>query len=205
MTSIQFQVFTGGALATNAYFLETPSGNILFDAPQGADDNFAPQKIDWLVLTHGHFDHVMDAGKIQARHGCKVVCHPDTIPMITDGGFFQRHGFDIQYDPVAPDLLLEEGETAALAGQRIIALHVPGHCPGSLCFYFPESGDLIGGDVLFFEGVGRWDLPGGDGPLLFDGIRKKIFTLDPATVVFPGHGPATTVGHEVANNPYVEG
>jgi glyoxylase-like metal-dependent hydrolase (beta-lactamase superfamily II) len=203
MTSIKFKIFTGGALATNAYFLETPSGNILFDAPQEADAHFASQKIDWLVLTHGHFDHVMDAGKIQARHGCQVVCHSDTVPMITDGGFFQRHGFDIQYDPVTPDILLEEGETNSIAGQRIIALHVPGHCPGSLCFYFPESGDLIGGDVLFCEGVGRWDLPGGDGPLLFDGIRKKIFTLDPATVVFPGHGPSTTVGHERANNPYV--
>jgi glyoxylase-like metal-dependent hydrolase (beta-lactamase superfamily II) len=62
---------------------------------------------------------------------------------------------------------------------------------------------LVAGDVLFREGVGRWDLPGGDGPLLFDGIRKKIFPLDPATLVLPGHGPQTTVGHEIAWNPYV--
>ena len=81
--------------------------------------------------------------------------------------------------------------------------HVPGHCPGSLCFFFPDSLSLIGGDVLFREGVGRWDLPGGDGPLLFEGIREKLFPLDPATVVFPGHGPATTIGHERDHNPYV--
>jgi glyoxylase-like metal-dependent hydrolase (beta-lactamase superfamily II) len=83
------------------------------------------------------------------------------------------------------------------------ALHVPGHCPGSLCFYFPKTATVIGGDVLFREGVGRWDLPGGDGPLLFEGIRKKLFTLDPSTVVWPGHGPSTTIGHEIASNPYV--
>lgn len=199
----QFKIFTGGPLDTNAYLLETPAGNILFDAPQGADAYFAGHKIDWLVLTHGHFDHVMDATKIQRRHGCRIAFHPDTVPMVGDGSFFKKHGFDIDFEPCVADLLLAEGATKDIAGQNIIVLHVPGHCPGSLCFYFPDHGTLIGGDVLFREGVGRWDLPGGDGPLLFEGIRKKILTLDPSTRVLPGHGPATTVDHEARNNPYV--
>lgn len=199
-----FKIFTGGPLDTNAYFFQTPSGNILFDAPQGADEHFAGEKIDWLILTHGHFDHVMDAAKIQRRHGCRVAFHPDTVPMLADGAFFKKHGFDIQYDPCSADLLLEEGETHAICGLKILCLHVPGHCPGSLCFYFPEQGLLVAGDVLFHEGVGRWDLPGGDGPLLFEGIRKKIFPLEPVTRVLPGHGPETTVGHEVEWNPYVQ-
>lgn len=198
-----FKIFTGGPLETNAYLFELPTGNILFDAPQGADARFAKDQINWLVLTHGHFDHVMDAAKIQRRHGCRIAFHSDTIPMLADGSFFKKHGFDISYEPCAADLLLEEGDTRALCGSNLRCLHVPGHCPGSLCFYLIDEGVLVAGDVLFREGVGRWDLPGGDGPLLFDGIRKKIFNLDPATRVLPGHGQETTIGHEIAFNPYV--
>jgi hydroxyacylglutathione hydrolase len=199
-----FNVFTGGALETNAFFLESPAGSLLFDAPEGADDFFAGHKIDWLLLTHGHFDHVMDAAKIQRRHGCRVGFHPDTAEMVGDGSFFKNHGFDIQFDPVATDLLIEEGIVAKVGGFEMVALHVPGHCRGSLCFYFPELKSLVGGDVLFLEGVGRWDLPGGDGPLLFNGIRSKIFSLPEETIVFPGHGPSTTIGHERSSNPFVE-
>ncbi|MFZ4779495.1 MAG: MBL fold metallo-hydrolase [Terrimicrobiaceae bacterium] len=199
----QFKTFTGGPLDTNAFFLESAGGNILFDAPEGADARFAGDKIDWLLLTHGHFDHTADAAKIQRRHGCKIAYHPDTAPMVTDSGFFRRHGFELEIEPFSADRLLEECDECEVAGVKMKVLLVPGHCPGSLCFYFPESRSLIGGDVLFQGGVGRWDLPGGDGPLLFDGIRKKLFALDPETTVYPGHGPATTIGYERTHNPYV--
>lgn len=199
----QFKTFTGGPLDTNAFFLESPGGNILFDAPQGADARFAKEKVDWLLLTHGHFDHTADAAKIQRRHGCKIGYHPDTAPMATDAGFFRRIGFDLEIEPFSADLLLGECDKCVVAGREMRLFHVPGHCPGSLCFFFPDLKILIGGDVLFRGGVGRWDLPGGDGPLLFDGIREKLFSLEPGTVVLPGHGPATTIGFEKANNPYV--
>ena len=199
----QFKTFTGGALDTNAFFLETPGGNLLFDAPQGADARFAKEKIDWLLLTHGHFDHVADAAKIQRRHGCHVAYHPDTEPMVSDASFFRRFGFELDIEPFHGDRMLEECDAIEIAGVSMQILHVPGHCPGSLCFYFPNEQVLIGGDVLFRGGVGRWDLPGGDGDLLFDGIRKKIFTLGADTVVMPGHGPSTSVGIERKTNPYV--
>lgn len=199
----QFKSFTGGALDTNAFFYESVGGNLLFDAPDGADERFAREKIDWLLLTHGHFDHVADAAKIQRRHGCKIAYHPDTAPMVTDAGFFRRHGFELEIEPFEADRLLEECDSCEVAGTRMQILHVPGHCPGSLCFLFPGEGILIGGDVLFRGGVGRWDLPGGDGPLLFEGIKKKIFSLSDETVVLPGHGPSTTVGFEKSHNPYV--
>ena len=199
----QFKTFTGGALDTNAFFLETPGGNLMFDAPQGADARFAKEKIDWLLLTHGHFDHVADAAKIQRRHGCHGAYHPDTEPMVSDASFFRRFGFELDIEPFHGDRMLEECDAIEIAGVSMQILHVPGHCPGSLCFYFPNEQVLIGGDVLFRGGVGRWDLPGGDGDLLFDGIRKKIFTLGADTVVMPGHGPSTSVGIERKTNPYV--
>ena len=199
----EFKIFTGGPLDTNAYFLETPAGNLLFDAPHGADAHFAEDRIDWLLLTHGHFDHVMDAAKIQRRHKCRVGFHPLTAMMVGDGSFFKKFGFDIEFEPVATDRLIDEGPVAGIGGPAMSALHVPGHCQGSLCFLFPELKTLVGGDVLFREGVGRWDLPGGDGPLLFEGIREKLFTLDSETLVLPGHGPSTTIGHERICNPFV--
>lgn len=201
----QFKTFTGGPLDTNAFFLESPGGNILFDAPQGADKRFAGEKVDWLLLTHGHFDHTADAAAVRRRQGCRIAYHPDTTPMTTDPGFFRRMGFELEIEPFSADRLLDECDACEVAGTKMRIFHVPGHCPGSLCFFLPEFQCLIGGDVLFREGVGRWDLPGGDGPLLFGGIRKKLWTLDPKTVVFPGHGPSTTIGYEQAHNPYVGG
>jgi len=199
----QFKTFTGGPLDTNAFFLQSPGGNLLFDAPQGADVRFAGEKVDWLLLTHGHFDHTADAARIQRRHGCKIAYHPDTAPMATDAGFFRRIGFDLEIEPFSADLLLDEGPECEVAGVKMRVFHVPGHCPGSLCFFLSALKTLVGGDVLFRGGVGRWDLPGGDGPLLFEGIRTKLFALEPDTVVLPGHGPSTTIGFERAHNPYV--
>lgn len=198
-----FQFFTGGPLDTNAFFLETPGGNLLFDAPQGADEFFAGHKIDWLLLTHGHFDHTADAAAIQRRHACRIGFHEDTTPMVSDPTFFRRHGFGLDVEPISADLVLAEGDENRIAETPMRLLLVPGHCPGSLCFYFPDRGVVVGGDVLFQGGVGRWDLPGGDGELLFAGIREKLFALPPGTVVLPGHGPATSIGVERATNPYL--
>lgn len=201
----RFKLFTGGPLDTNAYLLDGIGGRILFDAPQGADEHFAGAGIDWLVLTHGHFDHTADAAKIQRRHGCRIAYHADTEPMATDASFFRRYGFGLEVEPFHADRILDECATCEIAGETIRILHVPGHCPGSLCFYFPGDGVMIGGDVLFRGGVGRWDLPGGDRDLLFTGIRDKVFALPEETIVLPGHGPVTTVGHERVTNPYVAG
>lgn len=199
------ELFTGGPLDTNAYFLETPVGNVLFDAPQGADAHFAGRKVDWLILTHGHFDHTADAAGIRRRHGCRIGFHEETTPMVRDRDFFRRFGFGLEIEPFDADFLIGEGDVNGVAGLAMQALFVPGHCPGSLCFFLRDRGIVIGGDVLFRGGVGRWDLPGGDGPLLFEGIRSKLFALPSGTVVLPGHGPATTIGEEKATNPYVAG
>jgi len=200
---LQFKSFTGGPYETNSFLVQAPGGRVLFDAPEGADAEFAGEKIDLLVLTHGHWDHTADAAAIQRRHGCAVACHADTVPMLTEGDFFERSGFPLRIETLQPDRMVAEGAGQDFLGLDLDVLEVPGHCPGSLCFHAPGDGVLIGGDVLFRGGVGRWDLPGGDGELLVRGIREKIFPLPEATVVLPGHGPATTVGEEKATHPFV--
>jgi glyoxylase-like metal-dependent hydrolase (beta-lactamase superfamily II) len=202
---IKFEEFTGGLLETNAFLLRGPAGNLLIDAPQEADAHFAGERIDALLLTHGHFDHVADAAAIQQRHGCRVYYHRDTLPMVTDPDFFRSWGYPLEVQPIDDTAgeLIDETSVLTLAGFDFRALEVPGHCPGSLCFHFPAEGVLFGGDVLFRGGIGRWDLPGGDHDLLVAGIRKKILPLPDATRVFPGHGPATTVGFERINNSWL--
>jgi hydroxyacylglutathione hydrolase len=199
---LKFKTFTGGPFDTNCFLVEAPGGNILFDAPEGADARFAGEKVNLLVLTHGHWDHTADAAAIKRRHGCPVACHADTVPMVTEGDFFEKRGFPLRVEAVRPDLLLGEEQGYDLLGLSADLLDVPGHCPGSLCFYFPEHAVLVGGDVLFHRGIGRWDLAGGDGELLLRGIREKLLTLPDDTVVLPGHGPSTTIGEERVSNPF---
>lgn len=176
---------------------------MLFDAPEGAGNAFAGSSVKLLVLTHGHWDHVADAAAIVARHRCAVACHKDTVPMVSEDDFFVRQGFPFRVKSVEVDRKLCEGRRQDFLGWPLDVLEVPGHCPGSLCFYSPEENLLIGGDVLFKSGIGRWDLPGGDGNLLRGGIREKLLVLPDDTIVLPGHGPQTTIGLEKMLNPFV--
>ena len=202
---IEFRTFTGGVFETNCYAVEAPDGWILFDAPDGACAWLVRQGIELklLLLTHGHIDHIQDVAKIKRRFDCPVGIHPDGVPMISEADFFRDYGYQLEVETVQPDLLIEAAPSRAFLGMDFEVLDVPGHCPGSLCFFSRENELLIGGDVLFAGGVGRWDLPGGDGELLFAGIREKLYPLGDNITVLPGHGPPTTIGTERRTNPFV--
>ena len=200
---MQIETFTGGIFDTNCFFL--PAHGILIDAPQDAAAWLARRgaKVTTLLLTHGHIDHVWDAARIQREHGCHVAYHIDGEQMITEPDFFVKYGYGWEIEPIKPGQRLDETASQIIEGIDFQILLVPGHCPGSLCFLAKEDRVLFGGDVLFAGGVGRWDLPGGDGPQLFKGIREKVFKLDDDITVLPGHGPATKIGIERRTNPYV--
>lgn len=202
---MQFDTFTGSSFETNCFLISTETGTILIDAPQGSAEWLAERgaRVTHLLLTHGHLDHTADAGKIKAAYDCVVGYHPDGTTMITQRDFFRRMGFDWDVDPVNADLSIDETPSLVVAGIDFQVLLVPGHCPGSLCFFAKESRLLFGGDVLFAGGVGRWDLPGGSRDLLLSGIKTKLFPLGDDVKVLPGHGPATTIGRERKANPYL--
>ncbi len=201
---MRIDTFTGGLFDTNCFFIE--EHGLLIDAPQTAAAWLAEQgkKVSLLLLTHGHIDHVWDAAEIQKAHGCNIACHADTVPMITERGFFKQFGFGWEIEPVASvDTLLAEAASANLRGVDFQLLEVPGHCPGSLCFLAKGERMLFGGDVLFAGSVGRADLPGGDFDLLISGIKNKVLPLGDDITVLPGHGPATTLGRERETNPFL--
>jgi glyoxylase-like metal-dependent hydrolase (beta-lactamase superfamily II) len=203
---LHFQTFIGGIFDTNAYLVQAPGGNILIDAPTGSSDWVGDLaiRLDLLLITHGHIDHVDDAAKMKRRFKCQVAYHRDGIPLITDREFFKEFGLFLETEPVQPDFLIEETPKVELCGIPFQVLLIPGHCPGSLCFYSADHQILFGGDVLFAGGIGRTDLPGGDHKLLMRGIHEKILALPDETTVLAGHGPTTTIGEERRNNPFLQ-
>ena len=204
---MNYESFCGGIFETNCYLLEAPEGSILFDAPQGACEWLRSLGIEpkLLLLTHGHIDHVQDVAKIKRQFGCPIGCHPLTAPMISDREFFCSFGFELEIEPAEPDFLIEETPRRNLLGADFEVLEIPGHCPGSLCFFSRKDKLLIGGDVLFASSIGRGDLPGGNIDLLISGIRKKLFPLGDDVTVLPGHGPPTEIGTERRTNPFLRG
>ena len=197
--------YCGGLAATNAYLLDLSGHRLAIDAPEGFLDFLKKKKIKphSLFLTHGHWDHIWDAADLADWAGCPVYYHPDTAFLCLEPDSMLAFGLPQRLRPVQATRLLDESSPVPAEWTQAELLHVPGHCPGSLCLYLPNSGQLFGGDVLFADGVGRWDLPGGDRDLLLSGIRKKILTLPETTAVYPGHGPTTTVGREKISNPFL--
>lgn len=202
----QPEVFTGGLLETNACLFQTPEGLLVFDAPDGlaAELRDRKEKVSLLVLTHGHFDHTWDAAPIARDHGCPVLYHQaDEELCLNPDAAMKFVGMSGLVEPISATRFLKAGETLEHGGFSFQIFHIPGHSKGSLCFYEKKLGLVVGGDVLFAGGVGRWDLPGGSREDLIAGIRRDLMPLPDETVVYPGHGPETTIGRERRSNPYL--
>ncbi len=198
--------YTGGIAETNGYLLQTASANVVFDAPEGMADWLARQnvKVDALVLTHQHFDHVLDASPIKTQHGCPILTFaPFSRDLTLERLFGAVAGSPMSVDEFSVDEVLEGRVSETIGGVGWKLLHIPGHSPDSLCFYQMELGLVFGGDVLFLDGVGRTDFPGGSGRLLIAGIEGKLLPLPDATRVYPGHGDDTTIGREREENPFL--
>jgi glyoxylase-like metal-dependent hydrolase (beta-lactamase superfamily II) len=158
-----------------------------------------------LLNTHGHGDHIGGNAALKGTYpGAPLVIGAEEEPLLSDADANLSAPFGLPIVSPPADRLVREGDVVEAAGIRLEVLDLPGHSPGHVVFLY--RGDpvvVFGGDVLFREGVGRYDFPGSNGRLLFDGIRAKLFTLPPSSVVYPGHGPPTTVGYERHANPFV--
>jgi glyoxylase-like metal-dependent hydrolase (beta-lactamase superfamily II) len=179
---------------------------VLFD-PAGESEKTMAEiekrglKLTALINTHGHLDHITENQTIKARYGVPLLIHALDRPMLTNPALnlSLMTGSPI----VSPDADRElvDGDVVPVGRSSLTVLHVPGHTRGSLAFYAP--GFVISGDTLFCGSVGRTDLPGGDGDQLVESIRTKLYALPEETIVYPGHGPTTTIGEEIHTNPFV--
>jgi hydroxyacylglutathione hydrolase len=152
-----------------------------------------------ILVTHGHFDHLLGVADLAEGTGAPVYMPEGERTLLESPDRFTPVGVALR--PYVPDVLLEGGETLELAGVTFDVLSVPGHSPAHLAY--SSDGHLFSGDVLFQGSVGRTDLPGADWATLLASIRTLVDTLPPETVVYPGHGPVTTLGEELARNPFL--
>ena len=198
-----------GPLASNCYIVgsETTKEGMIIDPADEAEEILRGieelgLEIKFIVLTHGHPDHVGALKEIKEATGAEIAIHSDDGEILRQQ--FLGFLFGLSHpEPPAPDRLLKGGDSIDIGDLHFSVLHTPGHTPGGICLL--GHGVLFSGDTLFNCGIGRYDLPGGDYNQLMDSLHTKLMVLPDDTIVYPGHGPETTIGAERRANPFLSG
>lgn len=207
-----FETIVVGDLGVNCYLLadsETKEG-VVIDPGAEAEKILAVIrakgiKVRYLLNTHGHFDHIGANRRVAEATGGTLMINREDEPFLSLAAHAARtYGLTAENSP-PPAAYFADGDRIRFGRHELQVIHIPGHSPGGSCFYLADEALLISGDSLFAESIGRTDLPGGSQGLLVISIRTKLLTLPAETRVFPGHGPATTIGHEKQHNPYLGG
>lgn len=197
-----------GSVQTNCYFFYDKESKDCVVVDPGDDAKAIIKKIEekeWkvqaILLTHGHFDHIMAAKELREALHAPVYAAKEEKQVLGNPNvnLSSQVGEAITLEA---DKWLEDGETISLLGQEVRCLLTPGHTAGGMCYYFPKELAIFAGDTLFEESVGRTDFPTGSMSTLIRSIRKKLFVLPEEARVFPGHGMMTTIKHEKMFNPF---
>lgn len=206
---MQIQGFSLGAFQTNCYVItdEVTGNAIVIDPGYEPDivlDAIEGFTVTHILLTHAHLDHIGGLAQLKEQTGAPVSIHVNekewlTDPMLNGSGRWPQLG-ELITGPEA-DRFVAEGDKIPFAGTEISVLFVPGHSPGSVAYVLQDQ--VFAGDTLFYGSIGRTDLPGGDYETLVRSIRTKLYALPDQTVVYPGHGPETSIERERKSNPFV--
>jgi len=210
---ITIKKFAFNPFQVNTYVLSDETGEcIIIDAGMQGDleeseiteyiNNHSLKPI-MLLLTHAHIDHIVGNSFIADKYSLQLTAHKDCVPFFKNATAYAST-FGLTLEKVKDiDNYIDEGNEIEFGNSKLKVLFTPGHANGSLCFYSPEDNFVITGDVLFNQSIGRTDLKTGNYDLLQDSIWEKLFTLPDETIVYPGHGPETSIGFEKVNNPFV--
>lgn len=210
MARLSTASLTVGDLAVNCWFLanEDTKEALVFDPGDEAEQilAYADQKgwkITFILLTHGHADHMGGAEELKRLTKAPVYALEEEAPMLKNGKtnlsvFIQRRTITMEADEYVKD-----GQELTLSGIRLKVFHTPGHTPGGCCYYCEEAGCVFAGDTLFQGSVGRSDFPGGSMSQLIRSVKEKLFLLPDTAKVYPGHGEETSIAYEKKYNPFV--
>ena len=200
------QMFTVGPVAENSFLIEGPEGALIVDPGEEPDRLIAAieatgAKLEAVLVTHTHFDHIGAVAPVAKATGATVYCPKLEVPVLADiMSFVPWEGFG-PFESYDADETVEGGERLNLAGLDIDVIFTPGHSPGHVTYAI--DGELFSGDVLFQGSVGRTDLPGGDWPTLARSIQSLLDAYPDETPVHPGHMGQTTLGQERRTNPFL--
>ena len=193
-----------GPLETNCYLIFSDTESVVIDSGGPPDKLLAyikqqDLKLTHILLTHLHFDHTYGVKALVKATGAEALAsEKDRFMLESEMGLGGLWGMPpvpkFDYTPIEPG-------TLSIAGETCKVLATPGHSPGGLSFYFEGMKSVFSGDSLFYRSIGRTDLPGGDQDTLLKSIRDQLFSLSADCIVYPGHGPSSTIGNEKRTNP----
>lgn len=210
---ITIQKFTFNPYQENTYVLYDETGECVIIDPGMYDGHEQNVFVRWiresglkpvlLLNTHCHIDHVLGNKFVFDNWALRPQFHPGELPVLhAVAGYAPQMGMQYEISP-EPEVFLEETGKIVFGNSELELIFAPGHSPAHLCFYAREDNFLIGGDVLFYNSIGRTDLPGGNHEQLLKSIREKLFVLPDNVEVYPGHGGTTNIGYEKENNPFL--
>lgn len=201
------KIFTVGPMEANCYILYNPDKREGLIIDPGAEGSrlvkFIKQEkisINYIINTHGHPDHTGANRKLKEYTNAPILIHQYDASMLTKSESVLPLIFPLESSSPPADTFIKDGDLIECAGMKLKVLHTPGHTPGGISLLIDDS--IFTGDTLFSGSIGRSDLPGGSEEVLLNSI-KKILSLDENLIIYPGHGPSTTVGQELHSNPFI--